>query len=66
MCSRTRENNKNKAGPVIWDTLYDGRNTVQGGRTKISDFHFQIPSPSVKKGHNIYLNKTFEIEKMYK
>ena len=23
MCSRTRENNKNKAGPVIWDTLYD-------------------------------------------
>ena len=22
MCSRTRENNKNKVGPVIWDTLY--------------------------------------------
>ena len=21
MCSRTRENNKNKVGPVIWDTL---------------------------------------------
>ena len=24
MCSRTRENNKNKAGPVIWYTLYAG------------------------------------------
>ena len=23
MCSRTRENNKNKVGPVIWDTLYN-------------------------------------------
>ena len=22
MCSRTQENNKNKVGPVIWDTLY--------------------------------------------
>ena len=22
MCSRTRENGKNKVGPVIWDTLY--------------------------------------------
>ena len=22
MCSRIRENNKNKVGPVIWDTLY--------------------------------------------
>ena len=22
MCSRTRENNKNKVGPMIWDTLY--------------------------------------------
>ena len=22
MCSRTRENNKNEVGPVIWDTLY--------------------------------------------
>ena len=23
MCSRTQEKNKNKVGPVIWDTLYD-------------------------------------------
>ena len=22
MCSRTRENNKNKVDPMIWDTLY--------------------------------------------
>ena len=22
MCSRTRENNKDKVGPIIWDTLY--------------------------------------------
>ena len=24
MCSRTRENNENKVGPILWDTLYNG------------------------------------------
>ena len=28
VCSRTRENNKNKAGPVIWDTLYEEKALV--------------------------------------
>ena len=30
MCSRTRENNENKVGPILWDTLYNTDQTKQG------------------------------------
>ena len=56
MCSRTRENNKNKAGPVIWDTLYKHLKPHKVKKDILwnANMHFHINTTSAKSDLNAF------------
>ena len=75
MCSRTRENNKNKVGPVIWDTLQilskgpgwllDPVVLLQNSKIVLTDFD-QEPEAAAGDDDHLHLHHVHQLRVLYR